>query len=346
MNASPAPMAWFVPPPSLGGAAVAVLSTNDGEGLSDVWAIPPVPTDVAAPTIGDRLPQLLRCRPWPRIPGYDIQDVLGTGGMGIVFRVHHLRSDRTLALKSVHGGPYAIEEDRQRLRAEARYAARLHHSHIAPVFHIGEHDGTPYYTLEFLPGGSLEEKLRGGPLPSTKAAELTEQLARAVHVFHEAGILHRDLKPGNILFTADGTPKITDFGLAKHLDRTDRLTTLGSVVGTPPYMAPEQTDPENPDQGPGVDLYALGVILYQMLTGQPPFRGKDVVDVILQVRYQQPVPPLQHQPDLPRDLNTICLKCLQKHAQDRYGSAAALADDLRRFLENQPIRAKPADWYR
>jgi eukaryotic-like serine/threonine-protein kinase len=219
--------------------------------------------------------------------------------------------------------------------------ARLQHPNIVQIFEVGEHDGHPYFSLEFVDGGSLAQKLDGTPLPPQQAARLVETLARAMHAAHQAGVVHRDLKPANVLLTADGTPKITDFGLAKKLDSDAGQTQSGAIMGTPSYMAPEQAGGKSKEIGPAADTYALGAILYELLTGRPPFKAPTPLDTVLQVVGDEPVPPRKLQSKTPRDLDTICLKCLQKAPGKRYTTAIDLAEDLRRFQAQEPIQARP-----
>jgi serine/threonine protein kinase len=277
----------------------------------------------------------------PDIPGYEILGELGRGGMGIVYQARQQGLNRLVALKMILHADYAGPEERRRFRAEAESIARLRHPHIVQVYEVGEHGGSPYFSLEFCPGGSLAETLDGTPLMPQKAAALVEQLARASHAAHQAGIVHRDLKPANVLLTEDGSPRITDFGLAKQLDNQQWQTASGAVFGTASYMAPEQARGARSQIGPATDIYALGAILYELLTGRPPFKGATTADTLLQVVSSEPVPPRRLQPGVPRDLDTICLKCLQKQAARRYDSALALADDLARFQAGEPIRARP-----
>jgi WD40 repeat protein len=220
--------------------------------------------------------------------------------------------------------------------------ARLQHPNIVQIYEIGEQDGRPYFALEFLEGGSLSGTLRGTPQPARAAAQMVATLARAVHAAHGQNIVHRDLKPANVLLAADGTPKIADFGLAKQTDSETGHTQDGAILGTPSYMAPEQADGKIAQLGPAADIYALGAILYECLTGRPPFRAASSLDTLLQVVSEEPVPPARLQPKVPHDLDTICLKCLQKDPAKRYAGAEALADDLHRFLANEPILARPA----
>jgi hypothetical protein len=275
----------------------------------------------------------------PIIPGYEILGKLGEGGMGIVYKARQLAADRVVALKMILGGGHVSADLLTRFRTEARAVARLQHPNIVQVHEVGEHEGLPYFSLEFCPGGSLDKKLAGTPLPPQEAAQLVETLARAMHAAHLAQIIHRDLKPANVLLAADGTPKITDFGLAKKIDEAGQ-TASGAIMGTPSYMAPEQAGGKTAI-GPPTDVYALGAILYECLVGRPPFKGPTAVDTILQVVSDESVPPTQLQSKVPRDLETICLKCLQKQPARRYESTMALADDLRRFTEGRPIVARP-----
>jgi serine/threonine-protein kinase len=259
--------------------------------------------------------------------------------MGVVYQARQKSLNRTVALKVILAGVHARETDRVRFRAEAEAIARLQHPHIVQIYEVGEHDGLPFFSLEYCPGGSLEQTLGGTPFPVGRAAGLVEILARALHAAHQKGILHRDLKPANVLLAEDGTPRITDFGLAKKLDEVGP-TTSGAVVGTPSYMAPEQAAGKRRELGPPTDVYALGALLYECLTGRPPFRAATALDTILQVLNDDPVPPTRLQPKVPRDLETICLKCLEKEPQRRYATALALAEDLRRFQAGEPIVAR------
>jgi WD40 repeat protein len=277
--------------------------------------------------------------PPPVIPGYEVLGVLGQGAMGIVYHARQLALDRPVALKMILAGEYAGAGARERFHLEAEAVARLQHPNVVQIYQTGEHAGRPYLALEFVDGGSLAQRLQHTPQPPRAAAELLETLARAVQAAHRKGVVHRDLKPANILLTADGTPKITDFGLAKRVDADPALTGSGTVVGTPSYMAPEQAEGRG---GPAADVYALGAILYECLTGRPPFKGATALDTLEQVRRQEPVPPRRLQPEVPRDLETICLKCLEKDPRRRYADAAALADDLGAFLAGRPVRARPA----
>jgi tetratricopeptide (TPR) repeat protein len=278
----------------------------------------------------------------PAPAGYQILGTLGHGGMGVVYKARQTALDRLVALKMLLVGAHASPLQLTRFRTEAEAVARLQHPNIVQIYEVGLLGGLPFFSLEFVSGGTLEKKLASKPLPAREAAELLRTLAAAVHYAHVHGIIHRDLKPANILLTADGTPKITDFGLAKKLDTSDSsYTRTGTLMGTPSYMAPEQARGDTKEVGPLADTYALGAILYQLLTGRPPFQGATVVDTLEQVQQHEPVRPTSLQPKVPRDLETICLKCLQKEPAKRYADAAALADDLTRFLDDRPIRARP-----
>jgi tetratricopeptide (TPR) repeat protein len=282
----------------------------------------------------------------PTVAGYEILGPLGRGGMGLVYAARQVTSGRQMALKLVRGGAHAEPRDLARFRAEAEAVARLRHPNIVSIYEVGEQAGWAYFALELVPGGSLAQQLSGRPQPAGPAAVIVETLARAMHHAHEHGIVHRDLKPANVLVTADGVAKITDFGLARRLDPEpgstpgDRTRT-GEVLGTPSYMAPEQTWGRPGEVGPAADVYALGAILYECLTGRPPFQAATPLDTLLQVRGEEPVPPRRLVPSVPRDLDTVCRKCLQKEPRRRYASGAALAEDLRRFLDGKPVRARP-----
>ncbi len=286
----------------------------------------------------------------PGIPSqvgeYDILGEVGRGGMGVVYRARHCRLHRVVALKMLIGGSFAGSEERARFQAEAEAVARLKHSNIVQIYEVGEFSensgvSRPYFTLEFVEGGNLAAFGAGRPQPPRQAAAWLEILARAVHYAHGQGIVHRDLKPSNVLLTADGQPKICDFGVAKFVTSAALKTQSGMLIGTAEYMAPEQAEGNAP-VGPAADIYALGAILYALLTGRPPFQGLSPLHTLEQVRREEPVTPGRLQPRIPRDLETICLRCLEKSPAQRYASAMELAEDLRRFLADEPIRAQRA----
>jgi tetratricopeptide (TPR) repeat protein len=275
------------------------------------------------------------------IPGYIIERELGRGGMGVVYLARHLALNRTVALKMILSGDHSATRDRIRFLAEAEAIARLQHPNIVQLYEIGTHGDCPFFTLEYCEGGTLDTKLGGQPMAAPEAAALVETLTRAIQIAHEAGIVHRDLKPQNVLLGPNGAPKVTDFGLAKRVDGGSDLTASGAVLGTPSYMAPEQAAGKGKQVGQAADIYALGAILYAALSGRPPFRAATPVDTVLQVLHDDPVPPTQLVPGIPRDLETICLKCLRKDPARRYATATALADDLRRWQDGEPITARP-----
>ena len=279
---------------------------------------------------------------WPEVAGYDILAELGHGGMGVVYQARQQQLKRLVALKMIRAGLQARPKDLDRFRLEAEAVARLHHANIVQIYDIGAAAGLPFVALELLEGGSLADRLAGTPQPGRQAAELMVTLARAMHTAHQAGIVHRDLKPSNVLFDRDGTPKIVDFGLAKHLEVQHGHTETGQIMGTPSYMAPEQARGQTREISPATDVYALGAILYEMLTGRPPFKGTIPAETVWQVIHEEPVPPSRLLSRVPRNLETICLKCLAKEPPRRYASAEALADDLRRYLAGQTILARRA----
>jgi WD40 repeat protein len=281
----------------------------------------------------------------PSVRGYDVLGKIGQGGMGAVYKAHHLRLNRVVALKVVCDAPNARPEDLVRFRQEAELIARLHHANIVQIYEVGEYPGGSYLALEYVDGPGLDRQVNGTPQPPRQAARLVEALARAVHYAHGQGVIHRDLKPANVLLTAAGAPKITDFGLARLVKLESGLTTVGAILGTPSYMAPEQADARPEEVGPHTDTYGLGAILYECLTGRPPFQGATMLETLEQVRKQDPIPPHRllgsNKRACPADLETICLKCLEKDPPRRYASAGALADDLGRYLAGEPIAARP-----
>ncbi len=284
---------------------------------------------------GPSVPAVVRVQ----VPGYELLSVLGQGGMGVVYKARQVELGRVVALKMILHAEHAGTAQRERFLVEAQAVARLQHPNIVQIYEIGEHDGLPYFSLEYCGGGCLADWLDGTPWPAPRAAQLVETLARAMHTAHQAQVVHRDLKPANVLLTEEGEPKITDFGLAKKLDEQVRTQT-GAILGTPSYMAPEQAGGKSQEIGPAADVYALGAILYELLTGRPPFVAATPLDTVLQVVSEEPVLVRQLQPRTPRDLETICLKCLQKQPGARYASALRLAEDLRRFQAGEPIEAR------
>jgi serine/threonine-protein kinase len=305
------------------GSLAALFPDPETPPSTDAFTAPPHPADV------------------PQVPGYRVEALLGRGGMGVVYRAWHLRLNRAVALKMLLAGPCARPEELERFQREAEAVAALAHPNIVQVHDVGDVDGRPYFTMEFIEGGNLAEHIQGVPQPARQAAALVATLADAIHVAHQSGIVHRDLKPGNILLTAEGAPKVTDFGLARRLEGDGGLTLSGVPMGTPSYMAPEQARGDKGAVGPATDVYALGAILYELLTGRPPFRAENASATLQQVVADEPVPPARLNPRVPRDLQTICLKCLYKEPHKRYTSARALAEDLRRFERGEPIKARP-----
>ena len=275
-----------------------------------------------------------------RFGDYELLEELGRGGMGVVYRARQQSLDREVAVKMILRGQLASRADVERFEAEAQAAARLDHPGIVPVYNVGESDGRAFFSMKYVRGTTLAQRLAEGPLAPREAARILMAVARAIHFAHTRGVLHRDLKPSNILLDEQGEPHVTDFGLAKQLTDAHSLTKSGAVLGTPAYMAPEQAAGQRGQVGPHSDVYSLGVILYHMLTGRPPFQAASPVDTVLMVLEQDPVPPRLLNPKADRDLEMICLRCLQKPTDLRYPSAAALADDLQAYLNDESISAR------
>ena len=300
------------------------------------------PTATCCPGAAAKSWQIDSNTSFPRFFGdYVLESFLGAGGMGIVFKAVNRRLNRVVALKQIPGALERSDEALLRFRTECEAAAKLNHPHITTLFEAGREEGIPFFAMELVTGGSLDEKLRKSALQPHDAAALVETIARAIQHAHEKGVIHRDLKPRNILLSEDGQPKISDFGLAKLADESIALTITGKVMGTPAYMAPEQARGRNEDIGPRTDVYGIGAILYECLTQRPPFAGVDRHEIMRQVVEDEPCTPRRLVPNLPRDLETICLKCLQKEPGKRYASAQALAEDLHSFREGLPISARP-----
>jgi len=290
----------------------------------------PVPTSVDAKEL--ELPA--------RFGDYQLLKELGRGGMGVVYRARQISLDRIVAIKLILRGDLATDLEQARFRSEAEAIALLEHPNIVPIFEVGAQRGRLYFSMRYIQGETLETRLQRGPLPDREAARLLLQIARATHYAHAQNVLHRDIKPANILIDRDGSPFITDFGLAKRIGDDAGLTRTGAVLGTPSYMAPEQAAGSRGKIGPAADVYSLGALLYAMLTGRPPFQAASPVDTVLMVLEQDPLPPRLLNARADRDLEMIALRCLQKPPELRYSSAAALADDLQAFLAGEAISAR------
>ena len=276
---------------------------------------------------------------------YELLEEIGRGGQGVVYRAHQKSLNRTVALKVIGLGPWATEAHLKRFRREAEAAANLDHPFIVPIHEVGERDGCCYFSMNFIEGGQLDEVVRGAPMSIRQAAELIAKVARTVHYAHEHGILHRDIKPGNILLDTKGEPHLTDFGLARLVEAESTVTRTLEAMGTPSYMAPEQAAGNNAAVSKATDVYGLGAVFYELLTGHPPFAGGTTFETVRLVLDTEPRAPRLINPKVDRDLSTICLKCLEKDPQRRYSSALALAEDLEHWLKHEPIQAKPSGFF-
>ena len=274
-----------------------------------------------------------------KIDDYQLLEEIAFGGMGVVYRAKQVKLNRVVAVKMIRSGPEADEDDLSRFHREAEAVAALQHPNIVQIFDIGEHASGPYLSLEYVSGGTLRDRMGHRPWSCREAAVLVETLARAVHYAHQRNIVHRDIKPANVLMTPEGEPKLSDFGLAKQLESRGKKTLSGSILGTPIYMSPEQAAGHTDEIGPAADIYALGVMLYELITGRVPFKGATALETIEMVLNRPPESPRAIRPETDRDLEAICLRCLAKEAGQRYASAKALAEDLQRYLQHRPIAA-------
>ncbi|RCS56175.1 serine/threonine protein kinase [Bremerella cremea] len=279
--------------------------------------------------------------PLHSLPGYQLLDELGRGGMGVVFKARQLSPERIVAVKMILSGQFASTQEIQRFRAEAEAAANLSHAGIVPIYEVGHFEGRHFFSMGYVEGRSLADIIREGGLSFEKIAELVLEIAQAMAHAHAVGIVHRDLKPSNILLDADNRPRVTDFGLAKRMDGNSDMTYSGQILGSPGYMAPEQASGRNDQVGQATDIYGLGAILYALLTGKPPFSAGNMIEAIDQICTVNPIPPRKLNWHVPRPLETICLKCMHKTPSARYRSMKDLADDLDAFLRHEPIKAKP-----
>lgn len=297
--------------------------------------------DAGGPATGGRP---ARGVPVPAIGDYDLIEEIARGGMGVVFRARQRSLGRQVAVKLLLGGGFAGENARSRFRAEAAAAARLQHPRIVAIHDIGEHDGQLYFSMDLVDGGTLADKVRNGPLAAREVARLGIHITEAVAHAHREGVLHRDLKPSNVLLDREGEPRVTDFGLAKHVESTVTLTDTGDVLGSPAYAAPEQVRGETRSVGFASDVYSMGALLYHLMTGRPPFQGDSVEAVLRQVTDAEPVPPRRLNPSMPVDLETVCLKCLEKDPGRRYPTMAEVGAELGRVLAGRPVEARPVGW--
>src|SRR6266511_3899504 len=290
--------------------------------------------------LADRNKKSERPKTFADFGDYELLEVIGRGGQGVVYRARQKSLNRTVALKVIGLGHWATDAHLKRFRREAEAAASLDHSGIVPIYEVGERDGSCYFSMKLVEGGQLDEVVKREPMPMRQAVELIVKVARTVQYAHEHGILHRDIKPGNILLDQKGEPHLTDFGLARLIETESTVTRTMEVLGTPSYMAPEQAVGNNDAIGSATDVYGLGAVLYQLLTGQPPFAGGTTYETIRLLCDTEPRNPRILNPKINRDLSTICLKCLEKDPKRRYSSALALAEDLERWLKHEPIAAR------
>lgn len=329
------------------------------DALREVWGAVVVTDAVAATSrnspvesgksdVGFRVPSL------PFVMGdYELLEEIGRGGMGVVYRARQLSLNRVVAIKMIQENRPSSGDNRKRFLAEAEASARLEHPGIVSVFEVNEVDGHPYFSMQFIRGVTLADRLRQGPLPQREAARIMVEVCRAIAFAHEHGVLHRDLKPSNILMDRHNRPRVTDFGLAKFADSDASLTRSGAVIGTPSYMSPEQASGRSSLIGPASDIYSLGSVLYHLLTGRPPFLAESPMELVLKILEDEPPPPRLIEPRIDRDLEMIVTRCIQKPPDLRYASAAAMADDLECFLRDEPVAARggkftqvAARWFR
>ena len=322
--------------------SLAEKSTVTGKppiGDTDLYEQATIPPDGVGSSDSDDTSGTLTA-PGKRFGDYELLEEIARGGMGVVYKARQVKLKRTVAVKMILAGQLASQEDVARFYSEAEAAAKLDHPGIVPIFEVSEHDGQHYFSMGYVDGISLTERVAGGPLPPREAAEIVRRVAEAVHYAHEHGVIHRDLKPGNILLTTDGQPKVTDFGLAKSVEGDSGLTASGQILGTPSYMPPEQAVGNLSEIGPRSDVYSLGAVLYCLLCGRPPFQSASAIETLKQVLEREPAPLRLLNPSVDRDLETICLKCLEKTSTERFATAQDFADELARFLAGEPIRSR------
>jgi tetratricopeptide (TPR) repeat protein len=344
----PDPQEWFARYPEFGTELAGFLADRDEvdrlaaplRAIARAASPEAALTDWPGATVSERAAEQASANPFSW-GDYELLGEIARGGMGVVYRARQKSLNRLLALKMVRGADRLDPEQVRRFRNEAETVALLDHPHIVPVYEVGEHDGQLYFSMKLIEGGTAAGSLGRFAADPRAAARLLAQVARAVHHAHQRGVLHRDLKPSNVLLDAEGRPHVTDFGLAKRIESDSSLTQSGALVGTPSYMAPEQTSGVAGTVTTASDVYGLGATLYALLTGRPPFQGATALDTLAQVREREPEQPERLNPKVDRDLQTVCLKCLQKDPAKRYGSAAALADDLERWLRREPVEARP-----